>query len=152
MANADYDYDCPSGECADKYKSIGSMNIYSCLAKIKTEMSQLGFSIISFINLDANEYLQAISLLKSLTKSVKRALVLVYVAGHGHNYLSNDYLIPANSQLCFHNNAHRYYLKESTRCSLYSLMRLFEPTDYNDPEQRDKFTVGVLWDLCRTNA
>lgn len=108
-------------------------------------MEALGFLAISFINLNAKEYLWAINLLKKLCETAHKVLVLAYIAGHGHNFLSKDYLIPVDSQQHFHFGNHKGYLRESMSCSLHNLLKTFE-----DPTGSEKFTVGVLWDLCRT--
>lgn len=154
MGNADYvKIDCPLDDCNEKFKVIGSMDIYSNLSKIKDEIEALGFLTISFVNLNANEYSSAISLLIKLCESAKKVLALVYVAGHGHNHLSKDYLIPVDSRHCFHFRGHKSFLRESMDCSLHTLMKSFEEADNKyENGYNEKFTVGVLWDLCRSFA
>lgn len=154
MGNADYDMiECTKNrrnksECDEKYENIVSMNIYPGLAKIKVEMENLGFLTISFINLNVEDYLRSIALLKKLCNGAAKPLVLVYVAGHGHNYLGKDYLIPVDSQHHYHLHGHKHYLKESMNCGLHRLMNCFNEFNINP----SRFTVGVLWDLCRCNA
>lgn len=146
IGNADYiKIECPLEECNKKFKLISSMDIYSNLSNIKAELEALGFLTISFINVNSIEYKGAISLLKKLCESAHKVLVLVYVAGHGHNHLSKDYLIPVDSQNYFHFNEHKGFLKDSMECGLHHLMKSFE-------SQNEKFTLGVLWDLCRSFA
>lgn len=151
MGNADYmKIECPLGECDDKFKLINSMDIYSNLSMIKAEMEAIGFLTISFINLNAIEYKAALNMVKKLCETANNVLVLVYVAGHGHNNLGNDFMIPVDSQISFHLNGHRRFLKDED-CSLETLMRTFEEsTEQADGRVVSKFTVGVLWDLCRS--
>lgn len=151
MGNADYmKIECPSGECDEKFKLINSMDIYSNFSKIKAEMEAIGFLTISFINLNSIEYKAALNMLKKLCEPAPNVLLLVYVAGHGHNNLGNDFMIPINSQMSFHLNGHRGFLKDED-CSLETLMRTFEEwTEQPDGRVLPKFTVGVLWDLCRS--
>lgn len=173
IGNADYvTIDCPSGECYEKFKDIGSMDIYGSLAKIRDEMEQLGFLTMSFLNLNAQEYRRSLALFRQICEPAHRVFVLVYVAGHGHNYLGKDYLIPTDSQHYYHFNDHGKYLRDSMDLSLNYLMESFVSTVVvpTVPEQQDnnqadypntmtqlitnneKYTVGVFWDLCRSNV
>ena len=184
IGNADYvTSDCPSGECHEKYKDIGSMDIYASLAKIRHEMEQLGFITMSFLNLNPQEYKRSLALFRRLCEPAHRVYVLCYVAGHGHNYLGKDYLIPTDSQRHYHFSGHRKYLHDSMSMSLNYLMECFvstvsvpvveEPladvTSSSGPKidptvdtalseathlttNNEKFTVGIFWDLCRSNV
>lgn len=181
VGNADYeDYKqgdnysdlakCSHRKCHEKFEKYSSMRgIYQSMSSMKNELSNLGFLVISFVNVNVNDYMKALSLLKKLCKPACRAYVLVYVAGHGHNCKNLDYLVPVDARMYFHMNDHKpeYFLANSKGSSLVQLMQTFSEIN-NEKKQEvsssetadlvadvehancDKLTVRVLWDLCRS--
>lgn len=150
IGNADYEsLECSNDEC--NLLDMESLDMYLNMSRLKAEMEQLDFLTMSFVNLNAREYLRSICLLLEMCKSAQKVLVLVNVAGHGHRDLNNDYLIPVNTQFSFHLNDHKGYLSDSFICSIQNLMQAFVTDPKTDPT-REKFTVGIIWDTCRLES
>ena len=74
----------------------------------KKRLEDLDYLVMSFIDLDSDEYIRALRLARKMCDKVENVSVLIYVAGLGHNYCHEDFLIPINTKLLLHNNHHDY--------------------------------------------
>jgi uncharacterized caspase-like protein len=164
IGNPDYDVprvECPVANCSEKFKNYSSLkDIYNSMSCMKNELENLGFLVISFVNVSANDFNRALRLLKWLCEYADRVFALVYVAGHGHHCKNNDYLVPTDARHYYHINEHKdeHFLASSNECSLLRVLETF--VEKNPQQEREgfrhehskeeKFTVRILWDLCRS--
>lgn len=131
--------------CAERYDELDYLDIYQNSQRMKQELEKLDFIVISFVDLNHDEYFSVIHLFRRIIDLAHKAFVLVYVAGHGHHIDHNDFLIPINSKSNYHNNKHIRddFLSDTFDCSFKNLIRILTL------ESGDRFTITVLWDLCR---
>lgn len=148
IGNANYNMSrLHCSECASFKNDVKHLNpLYSTLELMKDAFEKLNYIVLSFIDLNADEYLRAIRLVRNMCESAKHVSVLVYVAGHGIHSNRHDFLVPVDSVSIVHTNAH------NRRCldhfiSLCSLNNLLE--NFISDDSTGKFNVICLWDLCR---
>lgn len=126
--------------------NLTNLNIYSAFETLKKRLESLGFLVLSFLDLDAESFLRALHVARDICAKASSVTVLIYVAGHGHNYVKEDFLIPINTKVLLHNNNHEYNKIYSSLnlCCLSNLLESFRPAF---PGQG--VSVVCFWDLCR---
>ena len=135
---------CP--KCQTPSYNLTRLNLSESFKRLKKRLEDLDYLVMAFIDLDSDEYIRALRLARKMCDQVDNVSVLIYVAGHGHNYCHEDFLIPINTKILLHNNHHDYrgILSQLSLCSLSNLLENFKPTL---PDQN--ISVVCFWDLCR---
>lgn len=126
--------------------NLTNLNICSAFETLKPRLEELGYLVMSFLDVDVDGYLRALHMAREVCDRSKSVSVLIYVGGHGHNYVKEDFLIPIDTKKMLHNNNHEYRRIYSSLnlCSLSNLLANFKPTS---PSQN--ISVVCFWDLCR---
>lgn len=141
------------GNCANcnrENKWINNLDIYDSLERLQVAYERLGYIVLAFIDLNAEDFLRAVKLFKRICDKADHVSVLVHVMGHGHNYNHHDYLIPIDAKLKIHNNNHAYHgiMNMISISNLHNLLEVFISDINVDPNK--KFYVVCFWDLCRS--
>ncbi len=134
-------------KCQSPGYNLTNLNMSESIETLRQRLEELGYLVMAFIDLDADNYLRAVRLARQICDQAESVSVLIYIAGHGYNYLSQDYLIPINTKLLLHHNNHDYkriLYSSLSLCSLSNLLESFKPL-YLD----QNISVVVFWDLCR---
>ena len=134
-------------ECQMPSYNLTNLNINSSFETLKKRLEELDYLVMAFVDLDADNFLRAIHLFRQVCDKASNVSVLVYVAGHGYNYMKEDYLIPVNTKMLLHHNKHEYRRivnSSLSLCSLSNLIESFKPLSLDQ-----NITVHCIWDLCR---
>lgn len=126
--------------------NLTNLNICSAFETLKPRLEELGYLVMSFLDVDVDCYLRALHMAREVCDRSKSVSVLIYVGGHGHNYVKEDFLIPIDTKKMLHNSNHEYRRIYSSLnlCSLSNLLANFKPAS---PSQN--ISVVCFWDLCR---
>lgn len=128
---------CPSPE------NYCNLHLKESLVRLKKKLESFGYLVIAFLDLKEEEFLRVIKYFREFLDNLnKKCTILLYVGGHGfHSSCGNDYLVPIDYKLLYHENGHRVSL--SYLCSLKVLLENFKSDD------KKQFHIDCLWDLCR---
>ncbi len=146
-------YECDDDEirmckkCQMPSYNLIKLDILSQFEILKKRLEKMNYLVLAFVDLDAENFMRSLRLVRQLCDQAESVSVLIYVAGHGYHYLKEDYLIPINTKMLLHRNNHDYrriMYSSLSICSLSSLLDNFRPSY---PEQN--ISVVCFWDLCR---
>lgn len=155
IGNGDYEKDkiCyeTCRECKRDYSHewLSSLDIYDTLDYLKKIYENLGYIVLAFIDLNAEESLKCTKLFKMICDRAEKVSVLFHVLGHGHSHNHHDYLMPINTRIQYHFNGHHYngLMNQISISNLHNFLELFISDDRIEPNKQ--FYVAVIWDLCR---
>ncbi len=153
IGNANYDRDDSNlnllcAECNSSNNMHNLSDVYSSLKNLKEAFEAMNYIVISFIDLNSEEYLRAIRFFRSICEQAERVSVMLYVAGHGYHFKHQDFLVPINARKLIHLNGHNTRGLNQT-FSMSCLDNLLE--NFISEERKQKYNVICLWDLCRQN-
>ena len=124
-----------------------NLNVGESIERLKKMLEDYGYLVVTFLDLKADDFLRVVFYFrKYLERLQKSCSVLVYVGGHGFNSNHQDYLVPIDHILIYHNNNHSdiAYRREFSSSTLHNLLQSFV-----SPSLMNKVQVDCLWDLCR---
>ncbi|CAF0896417.1 unnamed protein product [Brachionus calyciflorus] len=156
IGNADYERDehryneCLMCKSDKSHKWLSHLDIYNSLERLKIAYEKLGYIVLAFVDMNADDCLRSVKLFKKICDQADRVSVLLHVIGHGHTYSHHDYLMPVDTRLKYHLNNHQYHglLHEISISNLHNFLELFISDDRLEPNKQ--FYVVVFWDLCRS--
>ena len=130
-------------KCEIPSYNLCDLNLAESIENLKSLLEKLGYLVIAFTDLNAEQFLRAIRAVRKICDMAESVSLLIYVAGHGHNSYSEDYLIPIDAKSLLHQNNHDYRGIHASLnlCSLSNLLENFKPVE--------NISIVCFWDLCR---
>ena len=115
-------FDC--NDCEKSDLKFENLTVSSGLIQLKAKLEENDFYVMSYIDLEGENFLRVIRLFKEKCEAAKNVLVFIYIGAHGFHRGINDFAVPANFQDIYHFNNHQITanMKSLSLCTLRSLL------------------------------